>query len=586
MSRVRSITLGLIAGFSILMPVARSASLPVPVAGIFGQVKDSANVAQMGATVLLYDRYDQLIRRALTNEEGKFVFDKLTPDTYSIRVSLASFVPAIRRNIAIAAGSENLLQINLASLFSTVDLVSSGPSRGTLMSDDWKWVLRSSQATRPVLRLLPVSSSASTRSTGSIFSDTTGVVKLSASDGESFSSGSVQDLGTAFALATSVFGNSRLQVSGNIGYTGDSAVPAAGFRAAYSRTPDGQTGPQVTLTVRQISLPNRGENTPVLRTSSLAMRDKVDLSDNLHLEYGLATESVVLLHRVGSFSPFARATYDLGRNGSLRFAYSSGAEPEFTSRAAGPESNDALNQDLAALAMLPRVSRRHGDLELQRAQTFELGYEIADGSRVFSVSVYNEAVTNAAFTLSGSEGVVPLGDLLPDVGTNDRIFNAGSYSRTGVTVGVKQNIGGHLQAGIAAGHTGALAADDHLIALNNGDSLRGLIREVDRPWVSASFAATLPRSGTYILSTYGWTDPRVLMPDHTYMTQDVCQSTGWNVRVRQPLPFLPGIGGRLEATAELRNLLAQGYLPLDAAGRKAVLTNSPRAVRGGLAFIF
>ncbi|MBZ5601344.1 MAG: TonB-dependent receptor [Acidobacteriia bacterium] len=583
----RPITLGLITGLAILTPVARSASLPVPEAGIFGQVKSAGNVAQMGASVLLYDRYDQLVRRVLTNAEGKFVFDKLAPDVYSIRVSLASFVPALRRNIAVAAGSENLLQINLANLFSTIDLISSGPARGTLMSDDWKWVLRSSQATRPVLRMLPVSSSASTQSAGSVFSNTTGLVKVSASDGESFASGSVQDLGTAFALATSIFGSGRVLVSGNVGYTGNSTIPEAGFRTTYTRTPDGATGPQVTLTVRQLSLPSHGETSPVLRTASLAMRDRIDLNDNLHLEYGLTTESVVYLHRVSSLSPFARATYDLGRNGSVRFSYSNGTQPgEAASHNAGPETSDALNQDLAALALLPRVSRRDGELQLQRTQNFELGYEIVEGSRTFSIGAYSEAVTNAAFTLSGSDGVLPWTDALPDLGTNDSIFNAGSYHRNGLTVGVKQEIADHFEVAVAAGRTGALTMDPREAAVNTGDSLRGLIRDVDRPWVTVGFAATLPRTGTYIMSNYGWTDPRVMMPDHVYMTQDVTQSTGWNVRIRQPLPFLPGIGGRLEATAELRNLLAQGYLPIDASCRKAILTHSPRAVRGGLAFIF
>src|SRR5262249_42928980 len=225
-------------------PVVCAGPPAVTAGEILGQVKNSANIVQMGATVLLYDRYDQLVRRAFTNEEGKFVFDKLPADIYSIRVTLASFVPAIRRNIAVAAGSENLLQISLASLFSTVDLVSSGPSRGTLMSDDWKWVLRSSQATRPVLRMLPVSSSASQRTGGSVFSNTTGVVKVSASDGESLASGSPSDLGTAFSLATSIYGDSRVQVSGNLGYIGNSTVPAAGFRTTYVR---GSDGPQVTL---------------------------------------------------------------------------------------------------------------------------------------------------------------------------------------------------------------------------------------------------------------------------------------------------------------------------------------------------
>lgn len=584
MLRMRPITPGLIAGFAILTGVACAGSAPVPAGGILGQVRSSANVAQMGATVLLYDRYDQLVRRALTNEDGKFAFDRLAPEVYSIRVSLASFVPAIRRNIAVAAGSENLLQINLNSLFSTIDLVSSGPARGTLMSDDWKWVLRSSQATRPVLRLLPVSSSASSHA-GSMFSDTTGLLRVSASDGESFASGSAEDLGTAFAVATSVLGTSRVQFSGNLGYVGNSTIPAAGFRTRYSRTVDGQQGPEVTLTVRQISLPSRGDTSPVLRTAALAMRDRVDLSDNLHFEYGLTLESVSLLRRVNSVSPFARATYDLGRNGSVRVAYSNGTQPaDFVTQAPDPEANDALAQDLAGLALLPRVSRRDGDLQIQRTQSFELGYQIAEGSRTFSIGAYNEAVANAAFTLSGSSGVVGALDTLPDIGTNDRIFDAGRYNRTGITAGIKQAIGDHMQAGVAAGRTGALTAN----SMDSGavSDLRSLIHEVDRPWVSMNYSATLPRSGTYVFTSYGWTDARVMMPDHMYFTQDVSQSIGWNVRVRQPLPMFPGLGGRLEATAELRNLLAQGYLPFDAAGHKAILTNAPRTVRGGLAFIF
>ena len=33
----------------------------------------------MGAAVSLYNRYDELVRRALSNQDGKFVFDSLTP---------------------------------------------------------------------------------------------------------------------------------------------------------------------------------------------------------------------------------------------------------------------------------------------------------------------------------------------------------------------------------------------------------------------------------------------------------------------------------------------------------------------------
>jgi hypothetical protein len=61
---------------------------------------------------------------------------------------------------------------------------------------------------------------------------------------------------------------------------------------------------------------------------------------------------------------------------------------------------------------------------------------------------------------------------------------------------------------------------------------------------------------------------------------------GLNVYLRQPIPFtlLPW---RLEATADLRNLLAQGYLPIGVAGgQQVMLVQTPRSFRGGLSFIF
>ncbi len=576
-----------------LLPSLNAAPPPLS-GGILGQVKDATGVAQMGAAVLLYNRYDQLVRQALTNDQGKFVFDKLSPDLYSIRVTLASFVPALRRNIAVAAGSENLLQINLATLLSSIDLVSAGPARGALMSDEWKWVLRSSQATRPVLRFLPVSSSSTSPET--VFSDTTGVVRLSAGDGDSLTTGGEQDLGTAFAVATSIYGSTRVQFSGNVGYSPGSAVPSAGFRVSYSRSKDGQSSPQIIATMRQIYLPSLNAVTAsdpglALRTLSIAIRDKADLTDHLRVEYGASMDSVSILQRVNYVSPFARATYDLGKGGSARFAYSDGADPGplldrgsggFASESSG---NDSLSQDLAALALLPRISINNNTLQVQRTRNFEGGYRIARGSRVYGVAVYSEAVSNAAFVLSGPRGIVPFSDSLPDLGsTNSRIFDVGDYNRVGYAASVKQLFGSRMDLTLASGRAGALASDGALSS--DVASVRDSIRQIQRMWASAAFTAVLPAAGTRLTTSFGWTDDRVLMPDHYFLTEDVTEATGWNVRVRQPLPFFPSRSGRLEATAELRNLLAQGYLPLDADGQKALLTNSPKAVRGGLAFIF
>src|SRR5437870_3446299 len=296
-----AIKFGLIAGMIGLTP-ALQAGESISLSGqILGEVRNSNGVSQMGAAVSLYNRYDELVRRALSNQDGKFVFDSLSPDVYSIRVSLASFVPALRRNIPVLAGSENLLKIQLNSALSSVELIPLSSAEGALMSDSWKWVLRSSHATRPVLRLTPQTSS-SRHAVASLFSDTTGLLRLSAGDSDALS-GVTQDLGTAFVLATSVNGSSRVHVSGNVGYA-SSGLPSAGFRTTYRRNADGQSGPQVALTVRQNYLPSLmgsgapGSDTPVLRTATISSFDTMDIADLIHLEYGFSVESVSLFRRI------------------------------------------------------------------------------------------------------------------------------------------------------------------------------------------------------------------------------------------------------------------------------------------------
>ena len=122
---------------------------------IAGFVRDSRGIPQMGASVLLFNRSERLIQQAITNERGIFGFALLTPDLYSVRVSLASFVPAVKQKIAVQPGMQSLLYVDLASVLSSIELVYATPGQGALMSDEWKWTLKASASTRPVLRMLP-----------------------------------------------------------------------------------------------------------------------------------------------------------------------------------------------------------------------------------------------------------------------------------------------------------------------------------------------------------------------------------------------------------------------------------------------
>jgi len=563
---------------------------------LVGSVRDNAGVPQMGAMVQLFNRYEKPIERAITNGAGEFGFEALTPDVYSIRVTLSSFMPALKRNIAITSGNTSVLAINLASVLSSVELVYSSPNSGALMSDDWKWVLRSSMATRPVLRIFDASAQeTSTSASTAIFSDTRGFVTLSSGEGTPFTtSGNQPDLGTTFALATSLFGAHHLQIAGNIGYAAQSDLPATGFRTSFSR--NDMQGPAVKLTMQQVMLPSRSTsalvgsnqgNAPALRTMSLTFIEHTEVVDGIDLEYGASLDSVTFIDRLNYISPFARLTYHLGDKSKVQIGYSSGAPPVELLQSQNEAEAD-LHRDVMALAVLPRVSLRAGQALVQRTQNMEIGYEVQAGTRTISLAAYRESVGNGALTMSTPAGFYMAGDLLPELSSNSSVFNIGQYERYGYSATLAQQLGESYGAAVSYGRGGVLTtSDDAVLATGDPDELRRLIGRAQRQWIRGSVSGVAPVTGTRFAASYEWSGSRSLTPGHVYLTQRLYPETGLNVRVRQPLPLWGGLPGRIEATAEFRNLLAQGYLPISLAdSRRLVLSHSPRAVRGGLSFIF
>jgi TonB dependent receptor len=560
----------------------------------------------MGASVLLFNRYERLIQRTLTNERGLFGFESLAPDFYSVRVNLASFVPAMKQKIAVQPGMQSLLYVDLASVLSSIELVYAAPGQGALMSDDWKWTLKASTSTRPILRFLPDSpSDPGDKPAGeSAFSDTYGMLKVSAGDPGSLGGTSSQsDLGTAFALATSLFGRNRLQLSGNVGYNAGANLPATGFRTSFSR--DG-FGPEVAVTMQQVYLPGRSgqsvipgqtEGAPAIRAISVAMHDSLAISDQLRFDYGAVLDSITFLDHLSYLSKFARLTYTLGDNGTIQLAYSSGAPPvQFLSSDAVdnrteipanvPANDAALAGDLAALSVLPRLSLRDGSATVQHSQDFEIGYEKKVNATTFDVTGYRESITNLAMTVSAPDDLFSPTDLLPDISSKSSVLNAGSLQRSGYAASVTQKFGDKLELGTSAGRAGALTAGTEELPSATADELRSNLHPTQRFWASARASATLPVTGTVISASYQWMDYRAIMPSHFYLTQRNYPETGLNIRVRQPIPAFLGMPGRLEASAELRNMLAQGYVTVLDAGQNVLLIQNPRAVRGGLSFIF
>jgi hypothetical protein len=114
-----------------------------------------------------------------------------------------------------------------------------------------------------------------------------------------------------------------------------------------------------------------------------------------------------------------------------------------------------------------------------------------------------------------------------------------------------------------------------------------MIRAGRRNAVNMSVVATAPKTGTHLTVSYQVADSRWAAPGHFYATSTPRPEPGFNLSIRQPLPRFAALPWRMEATADLRNLLAQGYLPISTAdGNRLILMQTPRMFRGGLSFIF
>jgi hypothetical protein len=590
-----------LAGFLAMAGEVRAADWATPVTGnLLGTVVDATGTPQIGASVRLFNKYDRIVARTLSAPDGKFAFAGLAPDFYSLRVSLESFVPAFRNKIAIRGGANSMLQINMATLFSSIQFGSTIPLGA--MSNDWKWVLRSSPATRPVTRLLPDDDSDDPAAAlhPKLFSGTHMLVGISGGDaGLVDSDSATSDLSTQFALSTNLYGKSMLQLAGRVGQSVfDTGTNTFAICAIY--TPSAKLGlenpPEIALTVSQVRMGSAAqgaeEGALMLRTMSISVYQTTDPVNGIHLEYGVSGESVDYMQHASRITPFARVTADIGPVGTLVAAYSDGGRPdELTehSVAKNAEPEEVLDDDLAqpvnALARMPEISMRDSRLEIQRTRNVEAGLSKTAGSRTYSFSTFYERVSNGRINVAGDLAPLASGSLLSDGVSTTSIYNIGSFNRNGYNASIDQRFGDKVAIQGAYGRMGAFTAANELVPGIGSQS--DFLSAKNHNIASLGVRAKIPKTGTRLSAHYGWADPRASIPQHTFTTQNITLAPGLNIVIRQPLPSFFGLPGHLELMGDLRNLLSQGYLPLDAAdGQRLLIVQSPKAILGGVSITF
>jgi hypothetical protein len=183
-----------------------------------GVVRDTAGTPQMGASVEVISETTGTLSALdlLTNTQGIFRGERLAPGFYTVRVTLAGFLPTLEKHVRITANLTTVVRIQLESMFTSLEQLRRQPSAAIIETDDWKWVLRSASATRPVLQWIDRDAADATK--GSI--DSRGAqprMQLEFTDGAR-RPGSVSNLAsspaTAFAYDQKLGGTNRLVVAG------------------------------------------------------------------------------------------------------------------------------------------------------------------------------------------------------------------------------------------------------------------------------------------------------------------------------------------------------------------------------------
>jgi hypothetical protein len=157
----------------------------------------------------------------------------------------------------------------------------------------------------------------------------------------------------------------------------------------------------------------------------------------------------------------------------------------------------------------------------------------------------------------------------------------------GYVASATQSVGENLTATVTYGATGALTANTGDSVGSDPDDLRAMLHSGRQQSVTMRVVAVSPHTGTHIAASYQVADGRFSVPEPIYSTSSLRPQPGFNIYVRQAIPVFTSLPWRMELSADLRNLMQQGYLPLNTMdGSHLVLMENPRMFRGGLSFIF
>jgi hypothetical protein len=552
-----------------------SAAEPALAANDFGKVTglvaDLAGTPQMGAIISLSPETSSArATQLLTDQNGIFVGQRLRPGFYSLKATLPGFLPSIQ-HITVTANLTTLVRIELDSVFSSLDHLRRQPAQPT-ESDDWKWVLRASSSSRPVLQFRDATVVIAEAPSADVDSHRaqprTRVEMTSGSSQPGSSSGMPSGvLGTAVSYDQSLGGAGKLLLAGEVNY--DQQIPGGVVGSALATTwvpgSDLGRGPETTLVMRQIRYGSNGRSIRSMRFGQTEEAAIGRLTIHYGAEYLMAGPTGLM---ASAIRPHAEIAAQVSRYWTAQVLLETDADSYgLATRAHDLEGAIDALQNVPVLISTGQRPVLAGGWH----QEFSMRREI--GSR--------GTVENAVFhDMSHHQAVYGL--TTADAFSRPRAFDGGADSSWGTRIAYTERLTRTLDLGAIYTWAGALAPDGAVEPLSG---LSGMLRTRYRHSVATRLSGKLPLVRTRLAASYKWVNGTAVSRQDLFGEAAKGVDPYLSLSIRQPLPsFLTA--GHWEALADFRNMLSQGYASLESQDGRILLMPVDRSFRGGLSFQF
>lgn len=560
------------AGYGSLAGVV-SDNLGVPLMG--------ANVVLTGPSVFTTSPAKPSVEHVLTDAHGRFTVAHLLPGWYSVKVSSPTRLPAMRNRVHVEAGETVVASFILTDTFAPIRFQVPNASVSS-WSDDWKWVLRTSSNTRPILRFqqqrVGVQAAADEGSTLPRTERFAGVLPGSAPHdpmAENFGMASM------FAYLQSISPDADVLAEGAFSTLGSDAAMVGTLLRRNELKGEPQ---QVGLVFHQFSLFPGASAVPGAASTSQARAMTVTYSETrllapqITVTAGMDVNFLNAVDNVLVAQPHVSIEYQATPQTVLALQYGSVRPDGY---------NAPMIERLGMLNAFPQITQRDGRLEMEQLNHTELAlnHRLSKSARV-QAALYHDSVRNAVFWGAGRSGYGSqfTGNVLPNPAGSGVVINGGNYGSAGFRAVYAQTFGSHIEllgvyaagsALSASAYTANDAYSPNVLALRQSHALTGKI------------TAELPGTHTRFSTSYQWVaNDRVTLVDPAGQANLQIQPY-LGVQIRQPIPTPNSLPVHIDAVADFQNLLSQGFTPSGQTTPKpVVLSSGYHYVSGGFCVQF